>query len=46
VEFISASDDLSLSEKVIADGGIRLLRRPLSNAGLLKAIELAATQPF
>ena len=39
--FITASDDLSLSEKVIAEGGIRLLRKPFSNAELLEAIEVA-----
>ena len=41
VVFITASDDLSLSEKVVAEGGIRLLRKPFSNAELLEAIELA-----
>ena len=40
VVFITASDDLSLSEKVVAEGGIRLLRKPFSNAELLEAIEL------
>src|SRR4249920_383291 len=40
VVFITASDDLSLSEKVVAEGGIRLLRKPFSNAELLAAIEL------
>ena len=39
--FITASDDLSLSQKVIAEGGIRLLRKPFSNAELLEAIEVA-----
>ena len=39
--FITASDDLSLSDKVVAEGGIRLLRKPFSNAELLEAIELA-----
>ena len=39
--FITASDDLSLSEKVVAEGGVRLLRKPFSNAELLEAIELA-----
>ena len=41
VVFITASDDVSLSEKVVAEGGIRLLRKPFSNAELLEAIELA-----
>ena len=41
VVFITASDDASLSEKVVAEGGIRLLRKPFSNAELLEAIELA-----
>jgi len=41
VVFITASDDVSLSEKVVAEGGIRLLRKPFSNAELLDAIELA-----
>ena len=41
VVFITASDDLSLSERVVAEGGIRLLRKPFSNAELLEAIELA-----
>ncbi len=41
VVFITASDDLSLNEKVVAAGGIRLLRKPFSNAELLEAIELA-----
>ena len=41
VVFITASDDVSLSEKVIAEGGIRLLRKPFSNAELLEAIDLA-----
>ena len=41
VIFITASDDVSLSEKVVAEGGIRLLRKPFSNAELLEAIELA-----
>ncbi len=41
VVFITASDDVSLSQKVVAEGGIRLLRKPFSNAELLEAIELA-----
>jgi two-component system response regulator FixJ len=41
VVFITARDDASLSEKVVAAGGIRLLRKPFSNAELLEAIELA-----
>ena len=41
VVFITASDDLSLSEKMVAEGGIRLLRKPFSNAELLEAIEVA-----
>jgi FixJ family two-component response regulator len=41
VVFITASDDLSLNEKVVAAGGICLLRKPFSNAELLEAIELA-----
>ena len=41
VVFITASDDVSLSEKVIAEGGICLLRKPFSNADLLEAIEVA-----
>jgi two-component system response regulator FixJ len=39
--FITASDDPSLSQKVVAEGGIRLLRKPFSNAELLEAIEAA-----
>ena len=42
VVFITASDDVSLSEKVTAEGGIRLLRKPFSNADLLEAIEFGA----
>jgi FixJ family two-component response regulator len=41
VVFITASDDPSLSQKVVAEGGIRLLRKPFSNAELLEAIEIA-----
>ena len=41
VVFITASDDASLSQKVVAEGGIRLLRKPFSNAELLEAIEVA-----
>ena len=41
VVFITASDDVSLSQKVVAEGGIRLLRKPFSNAELLEAIEVA-----
>ena len=41
VVFITASDDISLSQKVVAEGGIRLLRKPFSNAELLQAIDLA-----
>jgi FixJ family two-component response regulator len=47
VVFITASDDVSLSEKVVAEGGVCLLRKPFSNAKLLEAIELALQRrPF
>ena len=41
VVFITGSDDPSLSQKVVAEGGIRLLRKPFSNAELVEAIEVA-----
>ena len=39
VVFITASDDISLSRKVLEAGGAKLLRKPFSNDVLLKAIE-------
>jgi len=41
VIFITASDDLTLDAKTAAAGGVRLLRKPFSNAALLDAVRAA-----
>ena len=41
VVFITASGDPSLGRKAVAEGGVRLLRKPFSNAELMEAIEAA-----
>ena len=38
VVFITASDDVALDRKVEQAGGVRLLRKPFSNAELLQAV--------
>ena len=41
VVFITASDDLALGLRVLAAGGMQLLRKPFSNDELLGAIGIA-----
>ena len=41
VVFITASDDISLSQTVLKAGGVKLLRKPFSNDALLEAIRAA-----
>jgi FixJ family two-component response regulator len=41
VVFITASDDASLRETALGEGGVRLLRKPFSNDELLEAVGVA-----